>query len=102
MILDDPTGGRAMTNEAKTAFEGRWRKLENLSVNLKGSIHDDDEARKIGFRGGFVVGSTVATAALPAIIGLLGKEWMEGGWYSFSFVAPVYADDEVREVAELA
>jgi len=47
-------------------FEGPFRKLINTAADRKGSIHDDAEARKLGFRGGFVPGSVVGSAALPA------------------------------------
>lgn len=80
-------------------FEGPFRQLINSAADRKGSIHDDAEARKLGFRGGFVPGSVVGTAAMPAVYEAFGKDWFEGGWYSFTFVSPVYIDDEVREIA---
>ena len=85
-----------MTN----SFEGRWRRLVNTAAEQKGSIHDDDEARKLGFRGGFVPGSVVGQSSFPAIVDAFGKAWFEGGWYSMTFVSPVYIDDEVHEVAQ--
>ena len=81
-------------------FEGPYRKLVNTAADRKGSIHDDAEAQKLGFRGGFVPGSVVGTATMPAIVEAFGKAWMEGGWYSLTFVSPVYIDDEVHEVAQ--
>lgn len=80
-------------------FEGPYRKLINTAADKKGSIHDDAEAQKLGFRGGFVPGSVVGTATMPAVVAAFGKQWMEGGWYSLTFVSPVYIDDEVHEVA---
>ena len=80
-------------------FEGPYRRLVNTAAEQKNSIHDDAQAQRLGFRGGFVPGSIVGTAAMPAIVAAFGKEWMEGGWYSFTFVSPVYIDDEVHEVA---
>ncbi|MEO8541746.1 MAG: MaoC family dehydratase, partial [bacterium] len=64
------------------------------------SIHDDAQAQKLGFRGGFVPGSVVGTAAMPAVSEAFGEAWMNGGWYSFTFVSPVYVNDEVREIAQ--
>lgn len=90
-----------MTSTA-TIFEGRWRTLANLSADRTGSIHDDEAARRLGFRGGFVPGSTVATAGLPAVSAALGESWLQGGWYTFKFVRPVYVTDEVRETATAA
>jgi len=81
-------------------FEGPFRRLVNTAAEEKGSIHDDAEARKLGFRGGFVPGSVVGQAAFPAIIDAFGPKWMEGGWYSLTFVSPVYIDDEVQEQGE--
>ena len=81
-------------------FEGPFRKLINTAADRKGSIHDDAEARKLGFRGGFVPGSVVGSAALPAVYKEFGQRWFEGGWYSLTFVSPVYIDDEVHEVAK--
>lgn len=80
-------------------FEGPYRRLINTAAEQKGSIHDDEEAQKLGFRGGFVPGSVVGTAAMPAVAAAFGKQWMQGGWYSLTFVSPVYIDDEVHEVA---
>ncbi len=80
-------------------FEGPYRKLINTAADKKGSIHDNAEAQKLGFRGGFVPGTVVGTAAMPAVVAAFGKQWMEGGWYSLTFVSPVYIDDEVHEVA---
>ena len=85
-----------------TSFEGTFRRLVNSAADRKGSIHDDAEAQKLGFRGGFVPGSVVGTAALPPAWQAFGPKWFEGGWYSFTFVSPVYIDDEVREQATLA
>jgi hypothetical protein len=87
---------------AENTFEGAWRKLINTAAEEKDSIHDDAQAQKLGFRGGFVPGSVVGTAAMPAVAAHFGETWMEGGWYSFTFVSPVYVNDEVREVAQQA
>src|SRR5262245_30863820 len=83
-----------------TVYEGTWRRLVNRAANAEGSIHDDKTARSLGFEGGFVPGTTVGTAALTAVLAHYGWEWMNGGWYSFTFVSPVYVSEEVREVAQ--
>ncbi len=88
-----------MASQKVELHEGTWRRLANISADRKGSIHDDETARGMGFRGGFVPGSTVGQAAMPAIVAHFDQQWMEGGWYTFKFVRPVYVDEEVREVA---
>jgi hypothetical protein len=80
-------------------YAGRWRRLVNSADTAIGSIHDDAVARSLGFSGGFVPGSTVATAAMPAVIDRYGSRWMEGGWYTFKFISPVYVHEDVQEVA---
>ncbi len=89
-----------MTTAAKT-HQGPWRRLANISADRKGSIHDDEPARALGFEGAFVPGSTVGTAAMPAVVDLLGRAWFEGGWCDFKFVTPVYTSNDVREEAEV-
>jgi hypothetical protein len=76
-------------------FHDAPRALKNLA-NRAGSIHDDAAARSVGFEGGFVPGSTVGTAALGAVWDRYGSAWLEGGWYAFKFVTPVYVHNEVR------
>jgi hypothetical protein len=79
---------------------GQWRRLKNQDADLRGSIHDEDVARAAGFEGALVPGNTVGTAAMPAVLACYGPPWMDGGWYEFKFVGPVYEHDDVREVAE--
>jgi hypothetical protein len=85
---------------AERVYEGKWRRLDNFAAQARDSIHDDERARQLGFRGGFVPGGTVGTAAMPAVVDRFGERWFEGGWYAFKFVSPVYVDEEVREVGE--
>ncbi len=80
--------------------EGDWRMLVNTAAQQVGSIHDDEAARAVGFRRGFVPGSVVGSAGLPALTAAFGKAWFEGGWYRITFVSPVYVDEEVRELGE--
>jgi hypothetical protein len=89
-----------MTGDTKVTHEGKWRRLVNLAADAKGSIHDDEAAQSLGFEGAFVPGSTVGTAAMPAVFHFFGERWLEGGWYVFKFVTPVYTSNDVREVVE--
>src|SRR3972149_97692 len=68
-----------MSPETAALYVGNWRRLTNLSADRKGSIHDDDAARDLGFKSAFVPGSTVATAAMPALVPCLGSRWGRGG-----------------------
>jgi hypothetical protein len=81
-------------------YQRPWRCLVNTAADKGGSIHDDQQARGLGFRGAFVPGSVVASAAMPLILERYGPEWMDGGWFSFTFITPVYDSEEVRATAE--
>lgn len=89
-----------MVETSERVFHGPWRMLVNSAAASAGSIHDDEAARKAGFEGGFVPGSTVGTLALSAVFDRYGPRWMEGGWYSLTFVSPVYEHNDVRAVGE--
>lgn len=82
-----------------TEYQRPWRCLTNTAADRGGSIHDDERARELGFRRAFVPGNVVASAAIPLIFDHFGAEWMSGGWFSFSFVGPVYTADEVQATA---
>lgn len=77
-------------------YRSAWNRLGNTSAASEGSIHDDAKARELGFRGAFVPGSVVASAAIPLIFERFGPDWMTGGWFSFGFATPVYTSEEVR------
>ncbi len=82
-----------------TEFRRAWHRLGNTSSASAGTIHDDDKARELGFRGAFVPGSVVASAAIPLIFERFGAQWIDGGWFSFAFAAPVYSSEEVMAYA---
>lgn len=88
-----------MSAEAQR-YEGPWRVVPIYGPNLEGTIHDDEEARRHGFRRAIVGGTNVAQTIMPAVAERFGPGWIEGGWISIKFVGPVYPDERVREVAE--
>ena len=54
----------------------------------------------LGFKGAFVPGSVVACAAIPLIFERYGAAWMDGGWFSFTFITPVYTSEAVQAVGQ--
>ena len=73
------------------------------AVNEPGSanrVHDDEFARRLGFRGGLVPGATVYgyLAELPER--RWGEPWRSGGTMSARFLAPFYDGEEVAVTAE--
>ena len=68
-------------------LQGRWRRLVNTAAGQGGSIHDDRQARELGFRGALVPGGVVASATMPLILERFAAPWMEGGWFTFTFMS---------------
>jgi hypothetical protein len=80
-----------------TALVHRVRAVnESRSPNL---VHDDEFARRLGFKGGLVPGATVYgyMAVLPAR--RWGAGWRTGGTMSARFVKPFYDGEEVTVTA---
>lgn len=81
-------------------YKGEWATLGNTADDKKESIHDDDTAKDMGFKGAFVPGTVVGAHAMTAVMAHFGKEWMDGGWYSFKYATPVYTTESVHAVAQ--
>ena len=83
---------------ARKVFEGNPVALINPAAGKQGSIHDDDKAREMGFRRGFVPGTTISLLVEDAIVDYFGKDWFTGGWHDMKFVGAAYDDEPVRVV----
>src|SRR5438552_15305624 len=64
---------------------GPYRRPRNLSINVRGSIHDDATAQKLGFRGGTVAGSIHMEQFPPVLVRSFGQRWFETGSLSSYF-----------------
>jgi hypothetical protein len=58
----------------------------NLSIDAKGSIHDDDTARQLGFRGGTVAGDIHLEQFGGILVSAFGQQWFETGSLSMYFM----------------
>ena len=78
---------------------GEWRAINRASGSA-GSIHDDDTARKLGFRGGFVGGVTLVAYAVE---GWRRREGLTLSLRPFTVTidlrAPVYEGETARVTA---
>lgn len=72
----------------------------NLSAASENRIHDDETARRLGFRGGLVAGVEVYAYMTNPAVRLLGREWLERGTAECRLVAPVYDGREAVATAE--
>ena len=53
-------------------WTGEFRKPRNSAAEVKGSIHDDATASKLGFKGGTVAGSIHMDQFVPGLLELYG------------------------------
>src|SRR5688572_28179539 len=63
------------------------------------SIHDDVTARRAGFAGGTIEGSTHFSLLEPLGVKLWGEHWFERGAISVRYRSPAYAGEETRACA---
>lgn len=77
----------------------KWPVIRIRAVNSaaasKGSIHDDEKAREMGFAGGFVPGSTVLGYLGRWMHEAFGERWYEGATLTARLRRPVYEGAEV-------
>lgn len=64
---------------------GPLRQSVNQARNIKGSIHNDAVASKLGFRGGTVAGSIHLELFAPLLVRVFGEPWFEHGTLSINF-----------------
>ena len=73
----------------------------NLSLNVgAGSLHNDETATELGFRGGPVRADNHMNQFVPLVIEVFGHEWFEQGHLSLDFKAATLELEEVRVYAE--
>ncbi len=73
----------------------------NAAADSKGSIHDDEKAREMGFRGGFVGGSTILAYMSRLMHENFGAAWVETGTLNGRLRRPVYEGGEVTVEATI-
>jgi hypothetical protein len=80
---------------------GGWRQPVNIWINEKGSIHDNDTARKIGMRGGTIPGTIHLNLFPPLLIKVFGQRWFEQGTLSMYYTFATTDREDVRAVLRL-
>jgi len=73
----------------------------NTSAASENKIHDDEVARKYGFRGGLVPGVTVYAYLTRPLVEALGPGWLARGTASVRFARPVLEGEEVTVAGEI-
>ena len=65
-----------------------------------GSIHDDETAEELGFRGGTVAGDVHMNQFPPLLVEIFGQGWFESGNLSLSFKNATIDQERVQVFAE--
>jgi hypothetical protein len=78
---------------------GPVRRPGNASKGAKGSIHDDETARKLGFRGGTVAASIHLEQFPPLLEHVFGPAWHRHGGLSLYFLNPTTDGEPVQAFA---
>jgi hypothetical protein len=68
-------------------------RAHNAATDSENKIHDDDVARRHGFRGGLVPGITVYAYMTRPVVERFGRAWLERGTMKVRLVRPFYEGD---------
>ncbi len=71
-------------------------RASTTSLTQANRIHDDEYARKCGYRGALVPGASIYAYLARSLAELLGREWLERGTAEIRFMLPVYEGEEIR------
>lgn len=83
------------------AISGPLWAARNWSADAgAGSIHDDDTAADLGFRGGTVAGDVHMNQFPPVLLQIFGNQWFERGNLSLSFKNATVDKERVQVFAE--
>jgi hypothetical protein len=98
-----------MTTESATSeiteqngmLVGPYRRPRNLESKDPRSIHNDETARKLGFRGGTIAGSFHMEQFPPLLLRAFGERWFERGGLSCYFRNATMDNEAVRAMAQV-
>ncbi|MGE0828647.1 MAG: hypothetical protein AB7O04_04765 [Hyphomonadaceae bacterium] len=86
--------------ENEGVLEGPWRHPRNIlneqTYDGHASIHDDETAKKLGFKGGAVEGPTHFSQIAPLGDAIWGDEWWRTGCISAHYRNPVFDGEQVQ------
>src|SRR5579883_2869450 len=74
----------------------------NPSTASENKIHDNEVARRYGFRGGLVPGVVVYAYTTIPLNAALGESWLSNGEATITFVNPAYDGEQVTARATVS
>ncbi len=81
-------------------IESDWIAAVNQASHAKGSIHDEDRARELGFERAVVGAGTHIPFVTKAAVSLFDRAWYERGFLKARFGVPMHDGDQVRLILE--
>ncbi len=87
--------------EQNGVLVGPYRRPRNLESKDPSSIHNDETARKLGFRGGTIAGSFHMEQFPPSLVRAFGERWFERGSLSCYFRNATMDNEAVRTLAQM-
>ncbi|WP_312162036.1 hypothetical protein [Phenylobacterium sp.] len=85
-----------MSEAAQRTLTSEFRAPHNGFQQASGSIHNDEVASKLGFKGGTVPGSVHMDQFVPMLVELYGRRWFETGDISLHFSQATVDKEEVQ------
>lgn len=85
---------------APQRLTGPFRAPHNGFQQAPGSIHNDEVASKLGFKGGTVPGSVHMDQFVPMLVQLYGQAWFETGDISLHFTQATVDKEEVQAIVD--
>jgi hypothetical protein len=82
--------------EKNGVLVGPLRRPRNSGRAGEGSIHHDETAQKVGFRGGTIAGSVHMGQFPPLMLRAFGQRWFESGTLSCYFKNATISDEAVQ------
>lgn len=83
-----------------TSATEQWRRARNLHGDSAGSIHDEQQARALGFQHALIGGSYICAFVTQRMVERLGEAWYERGFLKQAFIHPLYDPDEFQVLVQ--
>jgi hypothetical protein len=80
---------------------GERREALNIAAASSGSIHDDEKAAELGYKGGLVSGLVHNEQFVPLALDLFGQAWLERGGFSLAYRTPTLGGEPVQAFARV-
>jgi acyl dehydratase len=85
IVAVNPEAQEDQMTTTSDVITGPVRRPRNLAAHIVGSIHDDETAAALGFRGGTVAGSVHLDQFPRLLMQAFGQQWFETGSLSLYF-----------------